>query len=377
VTCAQAVLEAAARPLINHRDREFAEMLARIDQALRPAFGTTGEVLLLGSSGTGALEAAVANFFSPGERLLSCAVGSFGTRFAEIAATFGCIVEPFETPPGAALDPAAFQARLEADVRREIAGVLLTHNETSTGVVCDMSALAPVLRAHGALSLVDSISGLGASEFRMDEWGYDVVVSASQKGFAAPPGVAMIAASERARKRAQTARSPRYYFDLARARKAAQHGQLPWTPPISIVYALDVALQRYHAEGAAAVQARIAGFADAVRAALERLGFTIFSRPGAHSPTVVAAYPPPGVDARALLERLRVRHGVVLAGGLGDLAGKIVRFGTMGDVCEVDLLGAVAAIELELVASGIAAGLGAGSASALEALAERAISGVA
>lgn len=377
MTCAQAVLEAAARPLINHRDREFAQMLARIDAALRPAFGTSGEVMLLGSSGTGALEAAVANFFSPGERLLSCPVGSFGRRFAEIASTFGCIVESLETPPGAAVDPTALSARLEADTGREIAGVLLTHNETSTGVACDMAALAPSLRAHGALSLVDSISGLGASEFRMDEWGYDVVVSASQKGFAAPPGVAMLAASDRAWKRAQSARLPRYYFDLSRARKSAALGQTPWTPPISIVYALDVALQRYHAEGASVVQARIARFAEAVRTALERLRFTIFSQPGAHSPTVVAAYPPAGVDARELLERLRVRHGVVLAGGLADMAGKIVRFGTMGDVCEVDLVGAVAAIELELASRGGAPAFGTGSAAALEVLAERVTSGVA
>jgi aspartate aminotransferase-like enzyme len=377
VTCAQAVLEAAARPLINHRDQEFAAMLARIDEALRPAFGTGGEVLLLGSSGTGALEAAVANFLSPGERLLSCAVGSFGKRFADIATTYGCVVEPFETAPGAAVDPAALRARLEADPRREISGVLLTHNETSTGVACDMAALAPALREHGAFTLVDSISGLGASAFRMDEWGYDVVVSASQKGFAAPPGAAMLAASDRAWKRAQSSRSPRFYFDVSRARKSAAQGQMPWTPPISIVYALDVALQRFHAEGAAAVQSRIARFADAVRAALERLGFTIFSQPGAHSPTVVAAYPPPGIEARILLDRLRLRHGVVLAGGLEELSGKIVRFGTMGDVCEVDLLGAIAAIELELVALGLPANLGAGSAGALEALAERATSGVA
>jgi aspartate aminotransferase-like enzyme len=377
VTCAQPVLEAAAHPLINHRDEEFAEMLARIVGALRPVFGTDGEVVLLGSSGTGALEAAVTNFFSPGDRLLSCAVGSFGKRFAEIARSYGCSVEPLETPPGAAVDVAVLRARLEADERREISGVLLTHNETSTGVACDMEALIAPLHAHGALTLVDSISGLGASEFCMDAWGYDVVVSASQKGFAAPPGVAMVAVSERAWGRAQSARAPRFYFDLARARKLAAQGQTPWTPPISILFALDVALQRYHAEGAAVAQARIARFARGVRAALERLGFTLFSQPGAHSPTVVAAYPPEGVDARLLLERLRLRHGVVLAGGQEELAGKIVRFGTMGDVCEVDLLGAIAAIELELAAFGTTANLGTGSAAALEALSERVTSGVA
>lgn len=355
VTVAQPVLEAAARPLINHRSEEFAQLLERITAALRPIFGTNEEVLLLGSSGTGAMESLVANLFSPGELLLSCAVGAFGKRFAAIAAAYGCNVEPLETPLGAALDPRALDARLAADSRKQIAGVLLTHNETSTGVACDMAALAPVMRAHGAISLVDSVSGLAASKFCMDEWGYDAVVTASQKGLAAPPGVSMVALSERARIRSATARLPRFYFDLGRARESARGGETPWTPPISILYALDVALQRYHAEGKEAAFARHARFAEIVRSSLQRMGFTFVSLPGAHSPTVVAAYPPAGVEPRALLKRLRDSHDVVLAGGLGELAGKIVRFGTMGDIGEIDLLGALDAIELEVrVISGAA-----------------------
>ncbi|HET6274832.1 MAG TPA: alanine--glyoxylate aminotransferase family protein [Candidatus Cybelea sp.] len=354
VTVAQPVLEAAARPLINHRDDEFGAMLERITGALPPVFGTKAEVLLLGSSGTGGLEAVLANLFSPGARLLSCAVGAFGKRFAEMASEYGCVVEPLETPLGAALDPAVLAARLDRDERREIDGVLLTHNETSTGVACDMAAIGTVLRAHGAISLVDSVSGIAASEFRMDEWGYDAVVTASQKGFAAPPGVAMVALSERAWKRTESARSPRYYFDLRRARDFARIGETPWTPPISILYALDVALQRYHAEGMATVVARHARFAAIVRDAFERMGFTLVSRPGAHSPTIVAAYPPEGVDPKRLLKDVREKHGVVLAGGQGELAGKIVRFGTMGDVGEAEVLGALDAIECEVrVTSGV------------------------
>ncbi|HEX3670134.1 MAG TPA: alanine--glyoxylate aminotransferase family protein [Candidatus Cybelea sp.] len=355
VTVAEPVLQAAARPLINHRGEEFAQLLARITGSLPAAFGTTQEIVLLGSSGTGALEAAVANLFSPGELLLSCAVGAFGRRFAEIATAYGCIVEPLETPLGAALDPAALAARLDRDPGRRIAGVLLTHNETSTGVACDMAAIAKALRSHGALSLVDSVSGIGASEFRMDDWGYDAVVTASQKGFAAPPGVAMAGLSARAWDRADRTKTPRYYFDLCRARDFAHAGETPWTPPISILYALDVALQRYYAEGMEAVFSRHARFAEIVRTALERMGFSLVSRPGAHSPTVVAAYPPPGVEAKTLLRSLRERHGLVLAGGQGELAGKIVRFGTMGDVSEADVRGALEAIESELrVTSGVA-----------------------
>jgi aspartate aminotransferase-like enzyme len=374
---AQPVIEALACPLIDHRGPEFAKLLGRIADALRPVFGTTSDIVVLGSSGTGALETAVANLFSPGERVLSCAVGVFGKRFAAIAARYGCSVEPLESPVGAALDRRALEARLQRDTDRQIAGVLLTHNETSTGVANDMAALAPILKTHGAITLVDSISGLGASALRMDEWGYDVVVAASQKAFAAPPGVAMLAASDRAWNRIAKTHSPRFYFDLHHAREAARHGQMPWTPPISILFALDVALQRYHAEGMESAWARFARFAAAIRAALERLGFTLVSQADAHSPTVVAAYPPAGVDVAALLKRLREQHRVVLSGGQGELAGKILRFGTMGDIREVDLLGAIGAIELTLLDMGYSTTPGAASAAAIESLSGRVTTGVA
>ncbi|MEO6836667.1 MAG: alanine--glyoxylate aminotransferase family protein [Candidatus Tumulicola sp.] len=370
VTLAQPVLEAMARPMIDHRGAEFGKLLERISRALAPVFGTQSDVLVLGSSGTGGLEAALTNCFSPGDVVLSCAVGVFGQRFGAIARTYGCTVESLETPLGAAVDPAALAARLEADTARRITGILLTHNETSTGVQNDMGAIAPIVRAHGAISLVDSVSGLGASEFRMDDWGYDVVVTASQKAFAAPPGVAMIAASERARARMAKASNPRFYFDLQRALESARGGQTPWTPPIPIVYALAVALERYHAEGMAAAYDRHARYAAAVRAGLEALGFSIFSRPSAHSVTVVAALPPAGLSAARFLEHLRERYGVMLSGGQSDLAGKIVRFGTMGDVSEGDLLGAIGAIELTLADLDAGAGLSSGTAAAIARLSQ-------
>ncbi len=377
VTVAQPVLEALARPLIDHRGAQFAAMVERITAALRPIFGTSGEIVLLGSSGTGAMETAVVNLFSPGDRLLSCAVGAFGKRFAAIATSYGCVVETLETPLGAALDPHALQTRLEADEQRTIAGVLLTQNETSTGVANDMAALAPILRAHGAVTLVDAVSGLGASEFLMDHWGYDAVATASQKAFAAPPGVAMIALSERAGKQLAGARIGRFYFDLQRAIDSGRLGQMPWTPPISILYALDVALARYSECGPNAAFARHARFAAAVRAGLERLGFTLFSQPGAHSNTVVAAYPPDGVDPTTLLKKLREEHGVVLSGGQAELAGKIVRFGTMGDIAETDLVAALGAIELALMEMDVPVEPGSATGAAIESLSGRVISGVA
>ncbi len=371
VPVAQPVLEAMARPMINHRGPQFAEMLARIERGLRPVFGTKSDVVLLGSSGTGSMEAAFVNLFSPGDVVLSCPIGVFGKRFGSIAQTYGCVVETLDTPAGSALDPQALRSRLEADTGRRIAGVLLTHNETSTGVQNDMAALAPVLHAHGAITLVDSISGLGASDFRMDDWGYDVVVTASQKAFAAPPGIAMFAASDRAWERMERSSVPRFYFDARKAREFAKTGQTPWTPPISIVYALEVALERYHADGQETVFARHAKYAGAVRAALEALGFTIFSRPGAHSVTVVAAYPPDGVEASAFLKHLRECYGVVLSGGQGEFSGKIVRFGTMGDVSEGDVVGAIGAIELTLADLEASATSGAGTKAAIEELTAR------
>jgi aspartate aminotransferase-like enzyme len=204
-----------------------------------------------------------------------------------------------------------------------------------------------------------------------------VVVGASQKAFAAPPGIAMVAASERAWNRVARTRQPRFYFDLQRARDAAREGQMPWTPPIPILFALDVALQRYHEGGASTAHARHARYAAAVRSALEALGFTLFSQPGAHSPTVVAAYPPTGVEISALVKRLREEHGVVLSGGQGELAGKILRFGTMGDIAEKDLIGAIGAIELALLALGVTVMPGAGTTAATESLSGRVTSGVA
>ncbi len=360
VPVAQSVLEAMAWPMINHRGPEFADLMARIERGMQPIFGTEQDVLFLGSSGTGALETAVVNCFSPGDILLSAPVGVFGKRLGDIARTYGCHVEVLDTPLGAAVDPNALRERLARDTGRTIKGVLLTQNETSTGVQNNMRDIAEAIGDHGTLTIVDAVSGLGASPFEMDAWGYEVVVTASQKAIAVPPGIAMVAASTRAWQAIERATIPRYYFDLRKAREFARKGQTSWTPPISIFYALAVALERFHAEGLQANYARHARYASAIRAAFEMLGFTMFSRSDAHSVTVVAAIPPPGVDCGELLKTLRERYGVVLSGGQGELTGKIVRMGTMGDVSEADLLGAIGAIELALADCGVSVSFGNG-----------------
>jgi aspartate aminotransferase-like enzyme len=330
VTCAPVVLEAMAKPMIDHRGPEFAHLIARIETGMKPIFGTQGDVLVLGSSGTGGLEAAVSSAFSPGQKVLSCPVGVFGKRLAKIAATFGLDVEILETPLGSGVDPRALAARLRADAEHEIAGILLTHNETSTGVQNDMAALAAAIGTHPATVIVDSVSGLGASTF-------EIVVTASQKALAVPPGAAMVAVSPRGWKRIEKATGPTFYLDLRKAREFAILGQTPWTPPVSIAYALDVAIDRHHDEGAASVYARHDRYARAIRAFAEAAGIELFSQPGAHSVTVVAMHVPPGLEVSAIRNALRDRYDVILGGGQAELKGKIFRMGTMGDLTSADV----------------------------------------
>lgn len=366
VTVSERVLEAMNAPLIDHRGPEFSALVERIYEGLRPLFGSTQtEIILLGSSGTGGLEAAIANAFSPGDTLLAAPMGVFGERMISIARKYGMNVETIETRPGFAVDPRAFAQKLSADGARRYRGILLTHNETSTGVQSDMAELAAIAQAHGALTVVDSVSGMGATDFRMDEWGYDIVVSASQKVIAAPPGVAMLAVSARAWKAIEGSKTPRFYFDLRKAREFAGQGQMPWTSPVSTMFALDAALAQYHREGAPVIHRRLAMYAEAIRAAFEALGLEIFSQPGAHSVTVVTAKVPPGVDAAALLRGLREKRGVTLAGGQLDLKGKIIRMGTMGNISQTDVLGAIEAIEIALLDYDVPVKIGAAGKAAL------------
>jgi aspartate aminotransferase-like enzyme len=366
VTVAESVLAATGQPMIDHRGPEFAALLERIARRLRPVFGTqSADVLLLGASGTGGLEAAIGNLFGPGDYLLACPIGVFGDRLIAIARAFGCRVDVLDTPWGSAVDPAALRVKLEA-AGGAYTGVLLTHNETSTGAQNDMASLARALRGHDALVVVDSVSGLAASEFRMDEWGFDIVVAASQKALACPPGLAMVAVGPRAWDRMASHGGQRYYFDLRKAREFAELGQTPWTPPVSIVFGLDAALDAFELTGAAAVHERHAKYARAIRAAAQALGLEVFSREGAHSPTVVAIRVPAGIDGDAIRASLRASRGVIIGGGQKELKGKIIRIGTMGDLSQTDVLGALGALEIALLEASYPLHAGAGIQAALK-----------
>lgn len=325
------VREAQAAPMIDHRGNEFGEMLREISAGVAQLIGTSGDVLLLTGSGSGALEAAIVNTLSPGDRVLAVTIGSFGDRFAKIATVFGAGVERFEVPWGEAADPAAVAAHLAAN--QPYRAVLLTHNETSTGVTNALRELVDAVRSAPGdpLVLVDGISGLGAMPFEMDAWGIDLVVSASQKAWMGSPGIAIAAMSERAWVANQAARMPRVYWDLAEARKWAEKGQTPWTPAVSVLFGLRVGVQRLMAEGREQTWARHAAIAAAVQAGLEALGLQLVAAPQHRSSTVTAAWLPDGLEWPPFNAAMRAR-GLAVAGGQGQWAGRILRFGHMGGV---------------------------------------------
>jgi len=361
-TLPPSVREVGGRQMINHRGPEFAAMLNRIQVGMKPYFGTESDIAIVSSAGTGGLEAAVVNVLSPGDRVLAVSIGAFGDRFAKVAETYGASVDRVSAEWGWAADPDELCERLpSADYR----AVLLTHNETSTGVMNPIPALAAAIRTTSpdALILVDSVSALGAVPFQMDDWGCDVVVTGSQKAWMAAPGLAMIAASERAWAAMETARMPRFYFDLLKHRESARSGQTPWTPAIAVIYQVDEGIRLMAAEGAEAIFARHEACAAATQAGLEALGFQLFADPANRSKTVTAALIPDGLDWKAFNSEI-TRRGVVLAGGQGKLAGKVFRVGHLGSVIVDEILGAIATLEAASVALGRPVEIGAGVAAA-------------
>lgn len=325
------VREAQSAPMIDHRGVEFEEMLREISSGIAELIGTRGEILLLTGSGSGALEAAVVNMLSPGDRVLAVTIGAFGNRFAKIASIFGAQVERFEVPWGEAADPSALTTHLAANPAYH--AVLITHNETSTGVTNPLRELAGVVRGAPGdpLLVVDGISGLGAMPFEMDAWGIDLVVSASQKAFMASPGIAIAALSPRAWDAAAASRTPRAYWDFAEARAFAAKGQTPWTPAVSVLFGLRVGVRRLIAEGREATWARHAAIAAAVQAGLEGLGLRLVAAPEIRSHTVTAAWLPDGLEWGPFNAAMRAK-GLIVAGGQGQWAGRILRLGHMGAV---------------------------------------------
>ena len=345
------VREAGARQMINHRGPEFAAMLGRILDGMKPYFGTTNDIAIITTAGTGGLEAAIVNTLSPGDRVLGVSIGSFGDRFAKIARTYGADVTTIDVEWGRAAEPAVLRAALERD--SDYKAILLTHNETSTAVMNPIRELAAVIRelAPDALILVDSVSGLGAVPFEMDAWGVDLVVTGSQKAWMAAPGLAMIAASDRAWTAMETATMPRVYLDLRVHRDSHAVGQTPWTPAIAVIYQVDEGIRLMNAEGAESVFARHEACAAATRAGLRALGLELFADQRFASRTVTGAIVPDDLDWKTFNGEIK-RRGVVLAGGQGKLTGKIFRLGHLGSVTLEEILGAMSVLEIVSIGAG-------------------------
>ena len=367
------VREAGARQMINHRGPEFKELLGRLQSGMKPYFGTTGDIAILSCAGTGGLEAAVVNTLSPGDRVLGVSIGAFGDRFAKIAEAYGATVDRVVAEWGWAAAPDEVRERLAAG-GGDYRAVLLTHNETSTGVMNPIPELATAIHdvAPGALILVDTVSSLGAVPFDMDAWGVDIVATASQKAWMAAPGLAMVAASERAWAAMETAKMPRFYLDLRKHRDLMADGETPWTPAIAVAFQVDEGLRLMNEEGQAAVFARHIACAAATQAGLEALGFQLFAEPANRSKTVTAAWIPDGLDWKAFNGEVK-RRGVVLAGGQGKLTGKVFRVGHLGSVTVDEIVDALETIEAVSLEWGREVERGAAVAAAQRAAAEAAL----
>lgn len=323
------VREALSAQMINHRGPEFADLLARVTEGLRPFFRTESDILILTCSGTGVMEAAVVNTLSPGDKVLAVSIGSFGDRFGSIAETYGADVTRLNTEWGEAAE-----ADLVRDALRggDFDAVLVTHNETSTGVTNPIQAVAEAVHAESdALLLVDAVSSMGCIPVETDNWGLDVVVTGSQKGWEVPPGLAMAAVRPRAWEAFENAKMPRFYLDFGKHRDFAAKGQPPWTPAMPVMYGLDVSLKRMNEEGPGAVFERHAAIAAHTRSRVKSLGLELFAADkNRASNTITAVKVPAGIDGKALNAKLREDYDTVLAGGQGKLAGQIFRIGHLG-----------------------------------------------
>jgi aspartate aminotransferase-like enzyme len=342
------VLQAMTNPMVNHRGPEFGAIVRRVSARLQYFFQTASPVLTYPASGTAGQESAIANLFSPGDHVIAISIGAFGNRFAKIAGIYGLDITRIDFPWGQAADPNVVEECLKAS--KPFKGVIMTHNETSTGVTNDLETLAAVIRRHNpdALILVDAVSSLGCVPLEMDAWDIDVVFTASQKGWGTPPGLMMIAASHRAWQASKSAKLPRFYFDWELWRKKLEVWQHPTTPPVSVFYALDVALELMIDEGRAAIFERHKNAADYVRWRAKDMGLKLLSDHERASNTVTAVFLPESIDGKALLKKVREVDGVVFGGGQEQLEGKIFRVGHLGFFEEADLVEALDKFENRL-----------------------------
>ncbi|MBU1727591.1 MAG: alanine--glyoxylate aminotransferase family protein [Candidatus Omnitrophica bacterium] len=343
------VSEAMSRPIIHHRTPQFQAILKEATEGLKYVFQTKNDVFILASSGTGAMEASVINLLSPGDTALSVQGGKFGERWAELCKPYGINAEIIDVEWGKAVSPLEIEKRLKANPKIKV--VFTTLCETSTGVVNDIKAIGEVVNKTEAVLVVDAISGLGAIDLKTDEWFCDVVVSGSQKGLMLPPGLGFISVSPKAFKLIEASKSPRYYFDLRKAKKAIDKTDTPFTPAITLIIALNEALAMIKEDGLEKVFARHKKMADATRVAVQALGLGLFA-PTAASDVVTAAKVPQGLDGEKLVKTMRDTYGVTIAGGQGEMKGKLIRIAHMGFIEEFDIIAGISCLEKVLAQMG-------------------------
>ena len=335
------ILRALSQVPPHHRTEVFREVYRRVSEDLRWIHQTQGEVLMLAASGTGAMEATVVNLMAPGAKALCLVGGKFGERWANICKAYAIPYETVDVPWGHAVPVAEVEKRLDAD--KAISTVFGTHSETSTATLHDAQALAKTTRARGRRLALDAITSLGVHPLPQDEWGVDVVVTGSQKGLMSPPGIASVSLAPWALDAIEGERGPRFYWDLRKARKNLPLGESAFTPAVSLIFAVGEALTMMREEGLANVHARHRRLGAATRAGAQALGWTLFSKSPADS--VTALEPPPGVDAGAVVKRLRETHGITIAGGQDHMKGKMIRIGHMGAYDLSDIYVVLGALE--------------------------------
>ncbi len=346
-----------AEPIIHHRHPEFREIMARVKRNLQYVFQTDAPVLTLASSGTGGMEATFVSLFSAGDTVIAVNGGKFGERWVTMPRTFGLNAVEITVPWGRAVEPDQVLAVLKAHPAAK--AVYLTQSETSTGTATDIHTIARVIRENSdALVCVDGITAVGAHELRFDAWGVDACVTGSQKGLMIPPGLAFVALSEKAIEATKRSTLPKFYFDLSRALKAYETDDTPWTPAVSLIIGVDVALEMIRAEGIENVWSRHRRLASALRAGMEAIGLSLFS--DSPSFAVTPVWLPEGVAWNTFNRALKIDNGITVAGGQGEYAGRIFRVSHLGYYDDLDMITVVAAIERALVAAGYRFELGAG-----------------